>query len=110
MAGPDPEALAADALDPKKEDAVADAISKLTPEEAQHFVGLLEKAIRRRRIQLIGYLLGLVVLLVGMFLSLLYVGSSPDGTFVGWVFLLPILAVGLIFYGFGRWANRLKMK
>ncbi len=106
----DPEALADDALDPKKEDAVAEAIQQLTPEEAAHFVGLLEKAIRRRRIQLIGYLVGLVVLLVGMFLSLLYVGASPAGSFVGWVFLLPILAVGLIFYGFGRWANSIKMK
>jgi uncharacterized membrane protein len=100
------EQLAAQALDPKKEDDVAKAISQLTPEEAAHFVDLLERAIKRRRIQLIGYITALVVLLVGMFFALAYYGSSEEGEFVGWVFFLPFIAVGLIFYLFGRWANR----
>lgn len=102
------EALAQDALDPKNQDDVARAISQLTPEEAAHFVGVLEKAIKRRRIQLIGYLLSLVVLLVGMVLALAYYGASEEGSFVGWVFFLPFLAVGALFYVFGRWANRVR--
>lgn len=102
------EALAQEALDPKKEDDVAKAISQLTPEEAAHFVGVLEKAIRRRRIQLIGYLTSLAVLLVGMFFALVYYGAAEEGSFVGWVFFLPFLAVGAIFYVFGRWANRIR--
>jgi len=102
------EALAAEALDPKKEDDVAKAISQLSPEEAAHFVALLERAIKRRRIQLIGYLISLVVLLVGMFFALAYYGAAEEGSFVGWVFLLPFIAVGAIFYAFGRWANRIQ--
>ena len=106
MADSKAEELADAALDPRKEDDVAKAISQLSPEEAAHFVDLLERAIRRRRIQLIGYLSALAVLLVGMFLALAYYGAADEGTFVGWVFFLPFIAVGLIFYLFGRWANR----
>ena len=102
------EQLATQALDPKNEDHVARAIAQLTPEEAEHFVGLLERAIRRRRVQLIGYLLALVVLLVGEFLALAYFGASDPGTFVGWVFFVPFVAVGAVFFIFGRWANRLR--
>jgi hypothetical protein len=102
------QALADAALDPKKEADVARAISQLTPEEAAHFVALLERAIKRRRIQLLGYLVSLVVLLVGMLGALYFVGVSDEGEFVGWVFMVPFLAVGAIFYGFGRWANRVK--
>jgi uncharacterized membrane protein len=102
------ELLAAEALDPQKEDDVAKAVSQLTPEEAAHFVALLERAIKRRRIQLIGYLVALVVLMVGMFLALAYFGASEEGSFVGWVFLLPFVAVGAIFFVFGRWANRVR--
>ena len=102
------EVLANEALDPRKEDDVAKAISQLSPEEAAHFVEILERAIKRRRIQLIGYLTGLVVLLVGMFLALAVYGAADEGTFVGWVFFLPFIAVGLIFFVFGRWANRVR--
>jgi hypothetical protein len=105
---PDPDVLAERALDPKNEDDVARAISQLTPEQAEHFVGILERAIRRRRIQLIGYLIALVVLLVGEFGALLYYGTAPEGTFVGWVFFLPFLAVGLVLYLFGRWSSSIK--
>ena len=100
------EVLANAALDPKKEADVARAISQLSPEEAQHFVELLERSIRRRKIQLFGYLLSLVVLLAGTFFALVYYGSAGEGRFVGWVFFLPFVAVGIIFYVFGRWAKR----
>lgn len=106
MADSKAEELASAALDPRKEDDVAKAISQLTPEEAAHFVELLERAIKKRRIQLIGYLCALVALLIGMLLAIAYYGAADKGTFVGWVFFLPFIAVGAIFYLFGRWANR----
>lgn len=102
------DALASDALDPAKLAAVEAAIKQLSPEEAQRFVDILEKAIRRRRIQLAGYLLSLVVLLLGMFAALVYVGRSGEGQFVGWVFLLPLLATGVVLVVFGKWANRIR--
>jgi hypothetical protein len=105
---PRAEALAEEALDPKKHEDVARAISQLTPEEAAHFVQLLEASIRRRRVQLVGYLLSLVALLGGMVLALAYYGAADRGTFVGWVFFLPFVAVALIFFVFGRWAARIR--
>ena len=103
-----PEALAERALDPKNEADVAKAISQLSPEQAQHFVAVLERMIKRRRIQLIGYLVSLVVLLVGEVLALGYYGAVPEGSFVGWVFFLPFAAVGLVLFGFGKWSSRVK--
>ena len=102
------EALAQEALDPKNEADVARAIAQLTPEQAAHFVALLERAIRRRRIQLIGYLLALVILLVGMFFALAYYGAAEEGRFVGWVFGVPFIGVALVLLVFGRWANRVR--
>jgi hypothetical protein len=104
----DADQLANDALDPKKFDDVAKAIQQLTPEEAAHFADLLEKAIKRRKIQLFGYLLALVVVMVGMFAAMLVWARRDEGEFVGWVFFLPFLAVGVIFYVFGRWARSIK--
>ena len=108
MESPRVQKLATAALDPKNEDDVARAIAQLTPEEAAHFVAILERSIRKRRIQLIGYLIALVVLLVGEVAALAYYGAAPEGAFVGWVFFLPFLAIGLIFFAFGRWANRVQ--
>jgi hypothetical protein len=105
---PDPDELAERALDPKNEDDVARAIAQLTPEQAEHFVGILERAIRRRRIQLIGYLVSLVVLLIGEFVALVVYGAADEGQFVGWVFFLPFLAVGLVLYIFGKWSASIK--
>lgn len=104
----DPAALAEQALDPKKLDDVEKAIANLTPDEAQHFVGLLERAIKRRRIQLIGYAAALVVLLAGQVGALAYYGTTEPGQFVGWIFFIPFLLVGIVFYVFGAWANRVK--
>jgi hypothetical protein len=105
---PRPETLAEAALDPKKEADVAKAISKLTPQEALHFLELLEKQVKARRIQLIGYLAALLVMLLGTVVALVIVGRADRGTFVGWVFFVPLIAVGIVLFGFGRWANRVK--
>jgi len=107
-ATPRAEALAEAALDPKKEEDVARAISHLTPDEAAHFLTILERAIRKRRFQLVGYLVALFVLLVGEIGALWYYGSSNEGEFVGWVFFVPLVAVALIFVVFGHLANRTK--
>lgn len=79
---------------------------KLSPEAVEAFFRAVEKAERRRKIMLGGYLLALVVLIVGMVASFVVVGSAPKGKFMGWVFLLPFLAVGIIFVIFGRWSKR----
>lgn len=105
---PRPAALAEAALDPKKEADVAKAISQLSPQEALHFLELLEKQVKRRRIQLFGYMVALFVMLIGTVIALVIVGRADRGAFVGWVFFLPLIAVGAILYGFGRWANRVR--
>lgn len=104
------DALAAAALDPKNEDHVAEAIKQLSPEEAAHFVALLEKAIHRRRIQLFGYLVSLVVFLISSWFALAYFAAADEGEFTMWVFFIPFLLVALIFWSFGRWSNRHRIK
>lgn len=105
---PRPDVLAEAALDPKKEADVAKAISQLTPQEALHFLELLEKQVKRRRIQLFGYLTALFVMLIGTFFALYVVGSAAQGTFVAWVFLVPLLLVAIVLLVFGKLANRVK--
>src|SRR6185503_3761454 len=94
------------AFDPKKQDGLARAIEQLSPEEAQYFLDRLERAIRKRKIQLTGYLAAMLVWLIGMVTALYVYGSSPEGTFVGWVFIVPFAAVGIILVAFGRWSER----
>ena len=107
---PKAEDLARDAatLDPKKLADVEKAIAQLSPEEAEHFITLIERALKRRRIQFAGYMVALVALVVSMTAALFYAGAAPRGTFVGWVFFVPFLLVGAIFYGFGKWAAKYK--
>ena len=94
------------AFDPKQQDVVAKAIEQLSPEEAGYFLDKLERAIRKRKIQLGGYLAAMVVFLFGMVWALFYYGAQPEGTFVGWVFIIPFAGVGAILVLFGKWAER----
>ena len=96
--------LVAQAFQPKKHEDLARAIEKLSPEEAAFFLHKLERALRKRKIQITGYLVAMGVWLIGMMGALVYAGMH-DG-FVGWVFVLPFGLVGLVLYGFGRWAER----
>jgi hypothetical protein len=100
---PDAEAIVRD-LGNQSEDEIAKAIQQLSPEEAAFFLAKLEAVISKRKIQLTGYLVALVVWLITTFLALAYVGTH-DG-FVGWVFLIPFLLVGAIIYAFGKWSTR----
>jgi hypothetical protein len=58
----------------------------------------------KRKLQLTGYLVALVGWLILTFLALAYFGTH-DG-FVGWVFLVPFLFVGVILYAFGKWSTK----
>jgi hypothetical protein len=99
----DPHVHVEDAFDPAKHDELAAAVAKLSPDEAAFFLRRLEAAVTKRKIQLTGYLVAMVVWLAGMVGALVYYGSV-DG-FVGWVFLVPFGLVGAVLWGFGRWAE-----
>ena len=92
------------AFDADKHLALAKAIEKLDPEEAAYFLWKLEVAIRKRKIQIMGYLVAMLVWLAGMLFALVYYGTH-DG-FVGWAFLLPFALVGVILFAFGKWSDR----
>jgi len=97
--------LVAQAFDAKKHEELARAIENLTSEEAAFFLHKLENAIRKRKLQLTGYLVAMVTWLVTMVGALLYFGTHAG--FVIWVFLIPFASVGALLYGFGRWAERI---
>ena len=97
--------LVAKAFDADKHLELAQAIEKLNPEEAQFFLEKLERAIRKRKIMITGYLAAMLVWVLGMVGGLIYYGMASSG-FVGWVFLLPFLFVGVVLYAFGKWADR----
>lgn len=78
-------------------------LKELPPEQAAYYVAKLEAAYKKRKLQLSGYLVALVAWLVAMVMALAYFGSN-DG-FTGWVFLVPFGIVGLVLWGFGRWAD-----
>jgi hypothetical protein len=97
--------LVSQAFDASKHEDLARAIENLTSEEAQFFLHKLENAIRKRKIQLTGYLIALAVWLLTMIAAMFYCFFIVDG-FVLWVFLIPFASVGAILYGFGRWSER----
>jgi hypothetical protein len=101
---PTEDPLVAKAFDAGKHEELARAVEQLSPEEAQFFLHKLELALRKRKIQLLGYLVAMIVWLIGMVFALVYFGIA-DG-FVGWVFLVPFAVVGGILYVFGMWANK----
>jgi len=96
--------LVIQAFDKNKHEDLAKAIEKLSPDEAQFFLAKLEVAIKKRKVQITGYLVAMGVWAVMMFFGLVYYGSH-DG-FTGWVFLAPFGLVGAVLYGFGKWSER----
>lgn len=93
------------AFDQDKHVELAKAIEKLTPEEAAFFLWRLEISIKKRKIQLVGYLVAMLVWLAGMLFALAYYGLASG--FVGWVFLLPFALVGVILFAFGKWGDKI---
>lgn len=107
MGAPPPEQedeLVAKAFKADKHEELARAIEKLSSEEAAFFLTKLEAAIKKRKIQITGYLVAMGIWLIGMMFALVYYGTY-DG-FVGWVFLLPFGLVGLTLFAFGKWSDR----
>ena len=96
--------LVAQAFDAKKHEDLARAIDKLSSQEAAFFLHKLECAIRKRKLQITGYLVAMLVWALGTAVALYYFGTH-DG-FVGWVFLVPFGLVGVVLYVFGNWAER----
>jgi hypothetical protein len=97
--------LVAKAFDADKHVELAEAIQNLNADEAQFFLEKLERAIRKRKIMISGYLAAMLIWVVGMAVGLVWFGMSSGG-FMGWVFLMPFLGVGIVLYAFGKWANR----
>ena len=92
-------------LSTANQDDLAKAVAQLSPEEALFFLAKLEAVINKRKLQLTGYLVAVVVWLICMFLALAYYGTH-DG-FVGWVFLAPFALVGVILWAFGKWSEKI---
>lgn len=86
---------------------LARELEQLTPEEAAMFLELIDKALKKRRIQLAGYLLSLVGMIGGMLFALYTYGSREPGEFVGWAFLVPFVLVAASLLIFGRWSRRI---
>ncbi len=93
------------AFDPAKHDELAEAIKKLSPEEAAFFLWKLEISVRKRKVQLTGYLVAMLIWLVGMVGALVIYGLSEG--FIGYVFLIPFGLVGVTLWAFGKWAERI---
>jgi hypothetical protein len=96
--------MVAKAFDANSHEELARAVENLTSEEAQFFLVKLEAAVRKRKIQITGYLASMLVWLLGMVGALAYYGTHEG--FVGWVFTAPFALVGVILYAFGKWAER----
>lgn len=95
------------AKDPGEEEtAIAEAIQKLSPAEAEVFLHKLERAIARRKIQLWGYLASLLVWAVTMFFALAFYGGADPHSFRAWILAIPFLALGLVLYAGGWLAER----
>jgi hypothetical protein len=96
--------MVAKAFDTNSHDELARAVEQLSPQEAAFFLGKLEAAIRKRKIQLTGYLVAMLLWILAMMGALAYYGTHKG--FVGWVFILPFGLVGVILFAFGKWAER----
>ena len=81
-------------------------LEKLTQEEAAVFVLLLEKQLAKRRLQLVGYGVALLVFLIGMAVAFYFYGNREPGEFMGWAFLIPFILVAGVFLLFGRLSSR----
>lgn len=96
--------MVAKAFDADKHAELARAIEQLSPDEAAYFLAKLEAAIRKRKLQLTGYLVAMVVWLVATLGALVFYGTYEG--FTGWVFLVPFALVGVVLFAFGAWADK----
>ena len=84
---------------------MADA-PKLSQEQIDRLIAQIERVERKRKIMLAGYLIAAFLLIAGQVTAFFVFASAPSGVFVGWVFFVPFLVVGLVLWSFGHWAAR----
>lgn len=101
-----PKELAEQLNDPVFRERIEQAVSNLPPEKAAELVALLEASIRRRKVELIGYISAAIVLLIGMVIAVYTYGRAAHDQFIGWVFLAPLAAAGVIMIAVARWAAK----
>ncbi len=98
--------LAEQAFDRSKHTEIEEAIKQLTPEEAAIFVKQIEASLKQKKIMLWGYLSVVLTLIIGSMWSFYMYGTRKPGTFVGWVFLVPVAVAAAQFVLFGYLARR----
>lgn len=101
-----PVELAKQLEDPAFRERIETAVSNLPPDKAAELVALLEASMRRRKVELFGYIGAALVLLVGMVLALYAYGRADANQFRGWLLLLPLAGAGVIMIGVARWAKK----
>jgi hypothetical protein len=104
--------LAERLADPEFRAQIEEGLKKMPPEKAAELLAMLEASLRRRKIELIGYIGAAVILLVGMVVALYIYGASDGGNFMTWIFLIPMGLAGFVMWIVGRWstADRKKSK
>ena len=101
---PSEDPLVSSAFDASKHESLARAIEQLSPAEAQFFLAKLEAALKKRKLQLTGYIVAAIIWFIAMVCALAYDGLT-DG-FVGWAYIVPFGIVGVILWIFGKWSER----
>lgn len=91
--------------DPKFQADIERAVRELPPEKAAQLVEMLEASMRRRKLELYGYLAAAAIVIFGMLGALVIMGSAKSGTFIGWVFLIPLGLAGLVMWRIGKRAR-----
>lgn len=91
--------------DPKFQADIEKAVRDLPPERAAELVAMLEASIKRRKLELWGYIGAAAIVLFGMVGMLLIMGSAGEGSFVAWLFLVPLALAGLLMTWVGKRAK-----
>jgi hypothetical protein len=91
--------------DPAFQADIERAVRDLPPERAAELVEMLEGSIKRRKLELYGYLVAAAIVVIGMIVSLLIMGSAPEGSFVAWIFLVPLALAGVVMTWMGKRAK-----
>ncbi|HUQ06770.1 MAG TPA: hypothetical protein VM261_29910 [Kofleriaceae bacterium] len=92
--------------DPAFRTQIEEGLKNMPPEKAAELVAMLEASLRRRKIELYGYIGAAAVMLVGMVTALYIYGATDHGNFMSWIFLIPMGLAGAVMWFVGRWSNK----
>ena len=84
-----------------------EAVSHLSTDDATALLEKLSASLRRRKYQLVGYLVAAIAGFLGFVVALIVYVMHEPGTFVGWVFIIPFAGIGLSLFVFGKLADRI---